>query len=143
MPGGVFFPASWLRERRVDVDVAQIGPDMFQPLDLSFNLFFEQSANAFRALSFSRAALFEVGLTQAAEWELIPLYSDGQEFDPADYAAARQSEAEGNLWLSVEAKASKRLHGVRVSTYRHPRQLSDIRMVKNSSEPLKRQLASA
>lgn len=93
--------------------------------DLSFNLFFEQPPNAFRALSLSRAALFEVGLAQAAEWELIPLYSDGQEFDPADYAAARQSEADGNLWLSVEAKASKRLHGVRVSTYRHPRQSSD------------------
>jgi len=87
--------------------------------DMSFSLAFVTPLTAFRALPVSRLALMDVGLYQAAEWELTPLDASGRELRAAGYRALRLPAKDENFWLSVEAAPGEKLHGVKVSTYRH------------------------
>ncbi|TPN37997.1 ATP-binding protein [Mesorhizobium sp. B2-3-3] len=93
--------------------------------DLSFSIAFLWPLTSFRALPLSRAALIDLGLVQAAEWELIPLDENGHELDVTAYRASRRSVGDGNSWLVVDAPAGARLHGVKISTYRHSPRNSD------------------
>lgn len=87
--------------------------------DVSFSLRFADSLRAFRMLPVSRSVLLDVGLIQAAEWEMIPLDAAGRELDPADYRASRHPDTDENFWLSVTANQGKKLQGVKIVTYRH------------------------
>jgi hypothetical protein len=87
--------------------------------DLSFSIAFARPLASFRALPLSRAALIDLGPVQAAEWELIPLDENGQELDAVAYRASRRTAGDGNSWLVVDALPGARLHGVKISTYRH------------------------